>query len=452
VKPFAAKILTFSGLVSALLFSLSCSTIDYTLLVYDQPAPIKRHYSPVDDGDFFFAIAVSGGGSRAAVFSEAVMEQLYKQVKLPDGRSVIDEIDYISSVSGGSLSMAYYCMNKPNVDSSHTELYDRFFGDYRGDMRRNIEGDLIKNLFHFYKFFLTSEEAGLLLKQSFDTLYFNNRKFDELQKRQQNGWAPTLIMNGTVMDTGARFLFTTLARENFDTAPKDVAEKLSRTAFGKCDFHFSGDLIGVTFCDDIGLSIGDMEVSRGVAASASVPLLLGPIVLKDQKKSTCDQEFFIHISDGGINDNQGITTVMQLLTDRLIDMPKGKYRGGLVIIIDSNQSIDPTKSIDSVRGFKAMETAERAMNISFFRGKAFTYITIMFLTSADPRFKDITFVYISPYLTEDPGIIGLFQETPTRFKIDPAKADNLEKAAEIVVRKAKDRILDAYLPQTKGSR
>ncbi len=49
------------------------------------------------------------------------MKELYKQVKLPDGRSITDEIDYISSVSGGSLSMAYYCLNKPNVDSSHTD-------------------------------------------------------------------------------------------------------------------------------------------------------------------------------------------------------------------------------------------------------------------------------------------------------------------------------------------
>ncbi len=446
------RLVTLSILGLVLMFPFACSTISYELLVYDQPSPIKHQYVPVDDGDYIFALAVSGGGSRAAVFSAAVMKELYKQIKLPDGRSIIDEIDYISSVSGGSLSMAYYCMNKPNVDSSHTDLYDQFFDTYKADMRRNIEGDLIKNLFQFYKFFLTSEETGLLLKQAFDKLYFQNRKFDELGKRQKNGWCPTLIMNGTVMDTAARFLFTTLTRNNFDTTPKEVAEKLSRTGFGKSDFHFGGDLLGITFCDDIGLSIGDMEVSRGVAASASVPLLLGPIVLKNQKQSTPEDDSFIHVSDGGINDNQGITTVMQLITDRLVDTPEGKYRGGLVIIIDSNQNIDPAESIGSVRGFKLLATAERAMNISFYRGKAFTYITIMFLMSTDPRFKDITFVYISPYLADDSEIAALFQKTPTRFKIDPAKADNLERAAEIVVRKAKDRILEAYLPNMKPPR
>jgi NTE family protein len=432
----------------ALLLSLSsaCSTINYTLLVYDQPSPVKRTYVPVDDGDFIVAVAVSGGGSRAAVFSAAVMHELYRQVKLPDGRSITDEIDYISSVSGGSLSMAYYCMNKPNVDSSNADLYDRFFSDYLTDMRKNIEGDLVKNIFQFYKIFLSSEEKGLLLKQAFDKLYFNNRKFDELGKRQKNKWCPTLIMNGTVMDTGARFLFTTLTKDDFDTTPKEVAERLARTGFGKSDYHFGGDLLGVSFCDDIGLSIGDMEVSRGAAASASVPLLLGPIVLKDQKKSTSSDEFFIHVSDGGINDNQGIATVMQLMIDRFIDMPERKYRGGLIIIIDSNQSINPMDSIDSVRGFTLLGTAERAMNISFYRGKAFTYITIMFLMSTDPRYQNITFVYISPYLAGDENISNLFEKTPTRFKIEEDKADNLERAAEIVVGKAKDKILDAYVP------
>ncbi len=79
------------------------------------------------------------------------------------------------------------------------------------------------------------------------------------------------------------------------------------------------------------------------------------------------------------------------------------------------------------------------MNISILRGKALTYITIMFLMSADPRFKNVTFVYISPDQADDPEILTLFQQTPTRFKIDPDKADNLERAAEIIVRKVKDK-------------
>jgi len=405
-----------------------------------------RQYTATDDGDFIFAVAVSGGGSRAALFSAAVMKELYEQVKLPDGRSITDEIDYLSSVSGGSLSMAYYCLNKPNVDSSNTDIYDEFYVEYLADMRRDIGRDLLKSILHWYRFFSTAEEKGLLLKRQFDEFYFHGRTFDEIAERQKNGWCPTLILNGTNMDTGSKFLFTTLTPNDFDAMPTTLVERLSKTGFGKSDYHFGGDLMGITFCDDIGLSIGDMEVSRAVVASASVPLMLGPMVLKDHLQSKPDDEFYTHVSDGGITDNQGITTVMQLIVDRFVDTPGKQYRGGLVIIIDSNQTIDPNLSVNSIRGFTMLGTAERAMNISVFRSKAFTYITIMFLMSTDPRFKNITFVYISPYQSDDPEIMEFFQQTPTRFKLDPDKADNLERAAEIVVRKVKDKLLDAYLP------
>ncbi|MBN2225234.1 MAG: patatin-like phospholipase family protein [Deltaproteobacteria bacterium] len=440
------RLVIIGVLASSLLFPFACSTFNHNLLVYDQLSPITRQYVPTDDGDYIFAVAVSGGGSRAAIFSAAVMKELYRQIKLPDGRSITDEIDYISSVSGGSLSMAYYCMNKPDVDSSHTDLYDKFYVQYLTDMRKDIGSGVLKKFFHWYRVFATTEKKGLLLKEAFDKLYFYGLTFDEISQRQKNGWCPTLILNGTNMDTGSKFLFTTLTPNDFDDAPEALVESLSKTGFAKSDYHFGGDLLGITFCNDIGLSIGDMEVSRGVVASGSVPFLLGPIVLKDQKQSNPDDEFFTHIADGGISDNQGITTVMQLIIDRFVDLPERHYKGGLVIIIDSNQAIDPSLSVNSVRGFNALGTVERAMNISVFRGKALTYITIMFLMSADPRFKNITFVYISPYQSNDPEIITLFQETPTRFKIDPDKADNLERAAEIVVGKVKDELLNSYLP------
>jgi hypothetical protein len=66
----------------------------------------------------------------------------------------------------------------------------------------------------------------------------------------------------------------------------------------------------------------------------------------------------------------------------------------------------------------------------------------MNILRSDPRFKDVKFVYISPYQADDPAISDLFTKTPTRFKITPENADNLERAAKIVVEKVKGRILE----------
>jgi predicted acylesterase/phospholipase RssA len=435
--------LTFAVVASVLLFS--CSTVEKGLVVYDKPLRTIAPSAVRDDGDYFVAVAVSGGGSRAAVFSAAVMKELYEQVKLPDGRSIIDEIDYISSVSGGSLAMAYYCMKKPDVGSSHTDLYDPFFAAYLADMQKNIESELTGG-FIFEKIstiFRSMVVRGMLIKQTFDLLYFHGQAFDALRERQDKGSCPTLIVNGTVMDTGSKFLFTTLSHDDFGRVPNSLREKLANTGLGKSEYHVGGDLLGIVTCDDIGLSIEDMEISRAVAASAAVPVALGPIILKDRARSKGLDQYFLHVNDGGINDNNGITSVMQLLLGRL-DRKPGGYRGGMIIVIDSNQDISPARTEKFLEGFKLTSIAGRALDISFYRGKAFTYATIMFLMSSDPRFKDFTFVYITPYSADDETIKRLFDETPTRFRIEGDKADNLELAARIVVGEAKETILKSY--------
>ena len=69
------------------------------------PAPAAR----VQSGPLI-GIAVSGGGSRSASFSEAVLEELAKVDVGSSGTpvSVLERVQYMSSVSGGSLSTAYF--------------------------------------------------------------------------------------------------------------------------------------------------------------------------------------------------------------------------------------------------------------------------------------------------------------------------------------------------------
>ncbi len=62
------RIVMLSGLVLLLSFSFACSTINYELLVYDQPSPVKRQYVPIDDGDFFFARGGLGRGQPGRCF------------------------------------------------------------------------------------------------------------------------------------------------------------------------------------------------------------------------------------------------------------------------------------------------------------------------------------------------------------------------------------------------
>src|SRR5437867_4674643 len=66
-------------------------------------------------------LAFSGGGTRAAALSYGVLEELARTQIVWEGqhRRLLDEVDYISAVSGGSFTAAYYA------------LYgDRIFADF----------------------------------------------------------------------------------------------------------------------------------------------------------------------------------------------------------------------------------------------------------------------------------------------------------------------------------
>jgi predicted acylesterase/phospholipase RssA len=443
MKTLGTTLLLFALVISFMVLgAVGCSPIADDDIVYDRRAADESHI-PADEGNFFLAVAVSGGGSRSAVWSAAVMEELYRQVKLPDGKSIVDEIDYISSVSGGSISSAYWCLNKPETDTTHTSEYDAFFVRFKGDICTNIQGEMLSRPSEWFRLLLTDEQKGIVLMHELDDRFYHERTFDDLYKREKAGVSPTLIINGTEMDSGAKFLFTTLPRSEF--ANRSLLSGYTGTTSGimKSNIIYDPDVLGVKFCQDIGLSIGEMTVARAVVASAGVPLVFGPVVLKDESKSTPEREAYIHVNDGGISDTLGLETLIQLFMDRYNRPKKKRFVRGVILIIDANQHLDPEDSIYSIRGFGPTALIERSREIISYRGKNLSYLTIAFLQQ-DPRFENIRFVYISPYMVDDPETIALVKKTPTRLKITPENAENLRSAAKIVVAGVRDRILANY--------
>ena len=65
---------------------------------------------PGNSGNLLLILSFSGGGTRAAAFSYGVLEELARtEVNINSRkRRMIDEVDIISAVSGGSFTAAYY--------------------------------------------------------------------------------------------------------------------------------------------------------------------------------------------------------------------------------------------------------------------------------------------------------------------------------------------------------
>src|SRR5512139_672559 len=88
------------GLACALLATGCATAVAYRAPV---AGPQTTCVTPAPERDLVVGVALSGGGSRAALFGASGLEAL-AQVRAPGGASVLDQVTYLSSVSGGSLA------------------------------------------------------------------------------------------------------------------------------------------------------------------------------------------------------------------------------------------------------------------------------------------------------------------------------------------------------------
>ena len=252
--------------------------------------------SRADNSDSLFVVlAFSGGGTRAAALSYGVLEELARtEIVWEDKRRrLLDEVDLISSVSGGSFTAAYYA------------LYgDRIFRDFDSTfLKRNIQGRLLALYCSPVTWFrLASPKFSRvdMAAEYYDRHLFGGHTFGDLLAQ---GRRPFLMINATDMSLGSRFEFT---QDQFDL-----------------------------LCSDL----SSFSLGRAVAASSAFPVVLSPVTLRnyaggcglpepewiesalaDTSGSTrrrgqalearayldSTNRPFIHLLDGGLADNLGL--------------------------------------------------------------------------------------------------------------------------------------------------
>jgi NTE family protein len=115
-----------------------CAFENKSLTQFDRSAGYRlpnTRTSATNTDEVFVVLAFSGGGTRAAAFSYGVMKQL-ALIPISYGgtkRRLLDEVDIISSVSGGSFTSAYYALYR-----------DRLFQDFENDfLNKNVEFGLL---------------------------------------------------------------------------------------------------------------------------------------------------------------------------------------------------------------------------------------------------------------------------------------------------------------------
>lgn len=220
-------------------------------------------------------LALSGGGSRAAAFHRGTLQALLEL-------QLVDRIDVISTVSGGSLFGGAWMAARSRGDAD-TGFLDRMRDELsRGFIRRSLRPlDLLKAIVPGIDYSRSDLVAG-----TFDEIFFHGAKLRSLPDR------PALCVNTTILENGQVGKFT----------------KGGFSAWGLR--HPDGD-------PPHQVPLVDYPLAHAVAASAAFPIGLPPVKLG--RKLLARVEFHgglagardLHLTDGGVLENLGIQTLLR---------------------------------------------------------------------------------------------------------------------------------------------
>ena len=297
--------------------------------------------TPAPDREVLVGVALSGGGSRAALFGAAGLEALGR-LPAPGGGSVLEQVAYLSSVSGGSVAAAAYASQKPpretpvlTPEGALTAEYETFFAEYQEKLRQNFESALLRRQLLAFRW-LNSSLAARSLAEVMAQRLLGLTTFAELAQREARGDSPRLIVNTTLYNSGRRFVLTTLppdaSRYDFYA---DLRASMTRrgltTAFPPAFLQRWEKLLTLTPLD-LGIDVCPIRLAGAVAASASFPPLVGPFTFR-----VGEEELYWHTGDGGLYENQGFESLLFVFLKKLQDKTA---RRALILGFDSSFPFD----------------------------------------------------------------------------------------------------------------
>jgi NTE family protein len=312
--------------LAAGLSACATATFNHASNMPEAPGALEEIAEPRSiAGSNAIALSFSGGGMRAAAFSHGVLQGL-AQTATADG-DLLDDVIFISSVSGGSLTAAYYGLHgREGLAQFRDDVLAR---DLESHMR--VLPFLPSNIMHILGGGLNDNFSAAL-----DAQVFHGATFADMLRRPK----PEIWIQATDLYNRVAFVFTPLT--------------------------FS------LICSDL----PRYAVAEAVAASMAVPVVFSPVVLRTYPEACRlrlpasflrirydpdapmleraaeaavrsyrepEPARFIKLGDGGLSDNLGVSTL--LLTRAVYDSPHAPFsdadtvrvRRLLFIVVDASR-------------------------------------------------------------------------------------------------------------------
>lgn len=445
--------------LSAFLACAACSTAPTTNVALS-PDRLQRQGEPISRGGYRLSsfreaadpellvfLAFSGGGMRSAAFGYGVLRGLRDAtVTTASGtHHLLDDVDYISAVSGGSFPAAYY------------GLYgDRIFSSFEKDfLRQDIESYVWGTyLLPWNLGWIVDPDRGTndRMAEVYDDLMFHGATYADLEKRG----GPFIALDATDINFGSVFQFT---QDQFDL-----------------------------ICSDL----SSFPLARAVAASNGFPVLFTPITLKsyagqcggrvppwvDADKNDdwlsrrraisesasryldTGKTRYVHLLDGGISDNlamRGVinTTIILGAQPDLMNRPRLQHVRRILLIsadgqgaADTSAAASPTVAslrqiIKAVSGtqidaynFETLVLARK--QIQDFAQAVAAHRCAIAPVMDGHRCDDLRAVLVHLSLGDvaDPEVRQRLQRISTGLKLDDRDVNDLVAAGEEAVRKS----------------
>lgn len=381
------------------------------------------------------AVAISGGGHRAGNFGVGVLSALEELSCDKERYNILKEIDYLSTVSGGGFAAATYIStlydhiedhNNPSVYSLRGLIYDK-----TNVVRRNLERgyhNVLERAFISIKS-LGNLDRGDFLEKALDKKILGAEKrggkslvLGDIFIRKHlinNPTLPMWVANATVYENGSIFPLYPQSFKEYKIT--EYTHNLKKEKIKEDDDIYS------------------IPLSIGLIASASFP---GAVPATTLTSSYDDQNPFLHLFDGGLADNLGVTTALKLLSKTgdnkkiliIIDAYKGqrepfsKQEGSPVLLQIYNRSTGI--SLDAWR-IRHKLLIDQMASSNAFNGKP---VEVIYLSFDD--------------LSEATRIMA--RDITTDFNISEEEQETLLRAGEEIVELKKNELINAvYSVQCK---
>lgn len=318
---------------------------------HTSPESITTQDNP-KESEILFLTTFSGGGTRAAALAYGVLEKLKAtNIQAQEGEyNLLNELDLISSVSGGSFVSAYYGLY-------HDQIFDNFKDDF---LKRNVSSDLFFRLINpvnWVRLASASYNRSHLTADYYDDILFDKQPLGMMNRANK----PAILINATDADKGFEFIFN---QRQFDWICSEAAS---------------------------------FPISQAVVASSAVPGVFSGITLTNFagqcgyevpqwakesifERNTHSNEYFqakriqsyqdanerpyVHLLDGVLSDNLGIRSILDQVTvnggirETFKSNGLEKVKKFVVLIVNAETSIGAdTKAADGLSIFSQFSSA-----------------------------------------------------------------------------------------------